>query len=109
MKTGGQRQKLSLARVFAQNEKQVIIMDEVSAAIDPYSEARINHSILDFCQDKIFIFISHRLSLMKEMDRIYYFEKGSITEAGTHMELLAQNGNYAKMYHLQAKAYDFNS
>ena len=50
MKTGGQSQKLSLARVFAQNEKQVIIMDEVSAAIDPYSEARINHSILDFCQ-----------------------------------------------------------
>lgn len=106
--SGGQSQKLSLARVFAQSEKQVIIMDEVSAAIDPYSEARINHSILDFCQDKIFIFISHRLSLMKEMDRIYYFENGSITEAGTHMELLTQNGNYAKMYHLQAKAYDFN-
>ena len=84
----------------------MLIMDEVSAALDPYSENQINKSVLDFCRDKILIFISHRLSLMKEMDYIYYFEHGEVKEQGTHEELMKENGSYAHMYQLQAQAYD---
>lgn len=80
-------------------------MDEVSAALDPYSENKINKSVLDFCRDKILIFISHRLSLMKEMDYIYYFEHGEVKEQGTHERLMNENGGYARMYKLQAEAY----
>lgn len=103
--SGGQSQKLALARIFAQKNKQVLIMDEVSAALDPYSENAINQSVLEFCRDKMLIFISHRLSLMKEMDYIYYFEDGEVREQGTHEELLQEDGKYAHMYRLQAEAY----
>lgn len=103
--SGGQSQKLALARVFAQKNKQMLIMDEVSAALDPYSENKINKSVLDFCRDKILIFISHRLSLMKEMNYIYYFEHGEVKEQGTHETLMNENGGYARMYKLQAEAY----
>lgn len=88
-----------------EKNKQVLIMDEVSAALDPYSENAINQSVLEFCRDKMLIFISHRLSLMKEMDYIYYFEEGEIREQGTHEALLQEDGKYAYMYRLQAEAY----
>lgn len=58
--SGGQSQKLALARVFAQKNKQALIMDEVSAALDPYSENAINQSVLEFCKDKMLIFIWER-------------------------------------------------
>lgn len=103
--SGGQSQKLALARLFAQKDKQIIIMDEVSAALDPDSENRINDNIMKFCKDKILIYITHRLSLMKEMDQIYYFENGSIREMGTHEQLMNSKKDYYEMFKKQADNY----
>lgn len=103
--SGGQSQKLALARVFAQKDKQILIMDEVSAALDPDSESYINRRILEFCQDKILIFITHRLSLMKEMDQIFYFDNGHVKERGTHEQLLDCKGSYYEMFMKQADHY----
>ncbi len=103
--SGGQEQKLAVARVLACPEKQLVILDEASSALDPVSESRLNRAILAFCKGKMLVLISHRLSLTKEMDHIYYMEKGTVAEHGTHAQLMAQNGHYAQMYRLQAQNY----
>lgn len=103
--SGGQSQKLALARMFVQNDKRIFIMDEASSALDPISEHKINKRIIEFCQDRILILISHRLSTTKDVDCIYYLEEGKVIERGTHEQLLAVNGKYAEMYNVQLEAY----
>ncbi|MBQ8862632.1 MAG: ABC transporter ATP-binding protein [Clostridia bacterium] len=102
--SGGEAQKVAIARVFAR-PCELLIMDEPSSALDPVSEYNLNHSILESAEDKTVVFISHRLSTTRHADKIYMFENGRLIERGTHEELMASNGKYAYMFNLQAKKY----
>lgn len=102
--SGGENQKLAIARVFYKNAG-LMILDEPSSALDPIAEYQINHAMLKATNDKTVIFISHRLSTTRLADRIIMLENGRIVEQGTHDELLKQNGKYAQMWKVQAGAY----
>lgn len=102
--SGGEAQKVAIARVFAGNP-QVLILDEPSSALDPLSEYHVNHSMLEAAGNKTVIFISHRLSTTKAADVIYMMEHGKIIEQGSHEELMAKGGKYAEMFRLQSKNY----
>lgn len=102
--SGGQSQKLAIARTLYRNS-DLVIMDEASSALDPISEAEINNTIMKQMDDKSMIIITHRLSTIKHADKICFMEKGRILEAGTHDELMKLNGKYAEMYRTQAGQY----
>lgn len=102
--SGGQAQKLALARVFAR-DCGVVILDEPSAALDPASEAEMYENMMTLALDKTVIMISHRLSACRNVDRIYVMEDGTVAESGTHSELLEKKGVYAAMWRLQASGY----
>lgn len=102
--SGGQGQKVAIARALAK-DGDILIMDEASSALDPISEYEINNTILEHSKDKSLIVISHRLSTVQNMDKIYFMEHGEIVEEGSHEELLKRNGKYAKMYNVQAEKY----
>lgn len=102
--SGGEAQKIAIARVFASPCK-LVIMDEPSSALDPVAEYELNQSIMRYANDKTVIFISHRLSTTRMVDRIYMFDSGELIECGSHNELMAQGGKYAEMFNLQAEKY----
>ena len=102
--SGGEGQKLAVARVFYK-DANLIILDEPSSALDPIAEYHLNHSMLTAAENKSVVFISHRLSTTRIADRIYMLEKGRIIEVGTHAELLERKGKYAKMWRVQAGQY----
>lgn len=102
--SGGEFQKLAIARVFAKNS-DICILDEPSSALDPLSEYEVFENMLQAGEGKTVIFISHRLSSTVRADKIYMFENGEIIESGSHEELMEKNGKYAEMYSMQAKRY----
>ncbi|MBP2245831.1 ABC transporter ATP-binding protein [Paenibacillus xylanexedens] len=102
--SGGQWQKLAIARALY-NNADLIILDEPTSAIDPISELQIYQKLLELCEDKTAIFISHRLGWTKNVDRIFVIENGSIVEVGNHNDLISHNGIYANMFSLQASWY----
>ncbi len=102
--SGGEGQKLAVARVFYKNAK-FIILDEPSSALDPIAEYHLNHSMLTAAENKSVIFISHRLSATRIADRIYMLENGRIIEEGSHSELLDFGGKYNEMWKVQAGQY----
>lgn len=102
--SGGQMQKLMLARTLYKNAP-VVILDEPTAALDPVAENELYQKYSMLTEGKTSIFISHRLSSTRFCDRILFFEYGKVVEEGTHEELMKQNGAYAKMYEVQAKYY----
>lgn len=103
--SGGEAQKVAIARVFAA-DYPIVIMDEPSSALDPMAEYQLNQSILHHTQDKTVVFISHRLSTTRIADTIYMFDRGRLVEQGSHEALLAQNGKYAEMFRLQSEKYE---
>ena len=104
MLSGGQQQKIAIARAFYK-QCPYIILDEPSANLDPVSEYELNLAMAEAAGDKTVIFISHRLSTTRHADRIAMMEQGRIVEIGTHEELMAMNGKYAYMFRLQAEKY----
>ncbi len=102
--SGGELQKVAVARAFAK-EYQIAIFDEPSSALDPVAEYRLYENILQGCADKTVLFISHRLSTAALADRIYLFENGRIVEQGSHEMLMRRNGRYADMFRKQAENY----
>ncbi len=102
--SGGQAQKIAIARVFAKNP-QVVILDEPSSALDPIAEYNMYCNMMEAAKGKTVFFISHRMSSARMADRILFLEHGHIVEQGTHAELMKRNGRYAEMFRLQAKNY----
>lgn len=102
--SGGESQKLAIARVFYR-KAGLMILDEPSSALDPIAEYQLNHAMLSATKDKTVIFISHRLSTTRLADRIIMLEQGRIVEQGSHCELLERDGKYAQMWRVQAGAY----
>ena len=102
--SGGETQRLVIARVFASNAN-VYILDEPTSALDPFSEERINKLIMQNVKNKAMIIIAHRLSTVVDADKIYLIRKGQITEEGTHQELMAKKGRYYEMFTTQTELY----
>ncbi len=103
--SGGQWQKIALARAFMRNKADVLILDEPTAAIDAKAEAEIFAHFRDLTANRISIIISHRFSTVRIADHIIVLEKGRIHEEGSHAELLLRDGQYAKLFRLQAQGY----
>lgn len=104
MLSGGESQKVAIARMFMR-DMPIAIFDEPSSALDPIAEYRLNKSMLQNAENQAVILISHRLSTTKDADRIILLDNGSIAESGTHAELIANDGVYAKMWGVQAEKY----
>lgn len=102
--SGGENQKLALARALYKNGK-VVILDEPTSALDALAEYNIYKRFDELIGDKTAIYISHRLASTKFCDAIAFFENGEIVEYGTHEELLKKNGKYSDMFNIQAQYY----
>jgi ABC-type bacteriocin/lantibiotic exporters, contain an N-terminal double-glycine peptidase domain len=112
MLSGGESQKVAIARMFARDSRglepsgmALAILDEPSSALDPHAEHVLNRNMLAEAGAAAVIFISHRLSTTRDADRIYLFESGRIAEEGTHDELMRLGGVYAAMFDKQAHYY----
>jgi ABC-type multidrug transport system fused ATPase/permease subunit len=102
--SGGQWQKLAIARLFYRNPK-IWILDEPTSAIDADAESKIFESLAKLPKDKTVILISHRFSTVRTADRIVVIDEGKVRESGTHEELMSLNGEYARLFNLQAEGY----
>ena len=98
--SAGQRQLLSFARTLAYNPT-ILVLDEATANIDTETEALITSALAKLMEGRTTIMVAHRLSTIQHADKIIVMHQGQIKEAGTHQELLAQNGLYRKLYDLQ--------
>jgi len=102
--SGGQWQRIALARAFFKNAP-ILILDEPTSAIDAKAEAEIFEKLRVFMKEKTVIFISHRFSTVRNADRIIVLDEGHIVEDGKHEELMSHNGKYKQMFEHQAKGY----
>lgn len=102
--SGGEFQKIVCARAFVA-KTSVALFDEPTSALDPISENELFNNIMKSVNDRIGIFISHRLSSVRDADYVFMLENGKILECGAHRELIAQNQSYAKMYKVQERNY----
>ena len=100
--SGGQKQRLSIARVFLKNPA-ILILDEATSALDNTTEILIQTALDELCQGRTTLVVAHRLSTVRNADRIAVISGGTIIEEGTHDELMEQNGEYATLYRLQLR------
>ena len=103
--SGGQWQKIALSRAFMRTDADILVLDEPTAAMDAASEAAIFDHFQSQSDTKMTILISHRFSTVRAADRIIVIHNGKILEQGDHESLLAENGQYASLFRLQAKGY----
>jgi ATP-binding cassette, subfamily B, bacterial len=102
--SGGEWQKVALARAFMR-DAEILVLDEPTASLDARAEYEIFARLKELTEGKMAVFISHRFSTVRLADRIFVLENGTLTEAGTHVDLLALGGTYAELFNLQAAAY----
>ena len=102
--SGGQAQKIAIARVFAQ-KPDMVILDEPSSALDPLAEYNMYNNMMRLSEGRGVVFISHRLSSARMADQIFMMKNGSVVEHGTHEELMENKKHYHEMFMLQAENY----
>ena len=102
--SGGEWQRLAIARAYFR-EAPLIVLDEPNASIDAFAEAAMIKRMFEMAKDKTCVFITHRLTTTALADRIIVMKDGRICEEGTHEELMRRNGEYARMYKVQAEMY----
>ena len=100
--SGGQKQRVAIARAFMKNAP-IVILDEATSALDNKSEAIVQQAIDNLMKDRTVLVIAHRLSTVKNADKIFVINEGNIVESGTHEELLKLDGEYAALYEMQFK------
>lgn len=102
--SGGEWQRMALARAYLR-DAQILILDEPTAALDPMAEFEVFQKFAELTEDKIAIFISHRFSTVRMANRIMVLADGHIIEDGSHEQLIAADGIYAKLFEVQAASY----
>ncbi len=103
--SGGEKQRIALARAFVR-DSEIFILDEATSSLDTQSERFIQKALEKYRGQKTVIAVAHRLSTITNADQIFVLDKGSIVETGTHLELLARNGTYAKFWRIQSQAHE---
>ena len=103
--SGGENQKLAVARMFAK-DFELAILDEPSSALDPIAEYKMYENLIAATENKTVIYISHRLSSAVLSDKIFVLDGGTVSESGSHAELMARGGKYSRMFTLQASSYN---
>jgi subfamily B ATP-binding cassette protein MsbA len=98
--SGGQRQRLAIARAIYKNAP-ILILDEATSALDTESERAVQMALDTLMKNRTTLVIAHRLSTIEHANRIVVLQEGRIAEIGSHAQLLAANGVYAHLYHLQ--------
>ena len=100
--SGGQKQRIAIARAILGNPR-ILIFDEATSALDYESESIIQHNLKDICKGRTVLIIAHRLSTLKDADKIMTIEKGSLMEYDTPEMLLSSGGLYSNLYHMQQR------
>ena len=98
--SGGQKQRTAIARAILRDPR-ILILDDALSSVDTITEERILHHLSEIMRGRTTILISHRVSTVKDADRIFVLEHGSVVEQGSHTELLQQGGYYADLYQKQ--------
>ena len=96
--SGGQRQRLAIARMILADPK-IVILDEATSSLDTETEARLHEAMHEFLQQRTTLIIAHRLSAVRQADRVLVFDAGKIIDEGCHDELMNRDGLYRDLYH----------
>ncbi|TMD20714.1 MAG: ABC transporter ATP-binding protein [Chloroflexi bacterium] len=103
--SGGEWQKVALARAFMREEARILLLDEPTSALDAQAEYDLFERLRSLTHGRTAVYISHRFSTVRRADRIVFLEHGRLVEEGTHHELMRLNGRYARLFRMQAAAY----
>ena len=103
--SGGECQKIGMARALYKNNASVLVLDEPTASYDAIVESDLYQRLESICKNKTVFFISHRLASTQFCDKIIFLANGTIAESGSHKELLANKADYANLYQIQGKYY----
>ncbi|OPZ63438.1 MAG: putative multidrug export ATP-binding/permease protein [Candidatus Aerophobetes bacterium ADurb.Bin490] len=103
--SGGQRQRIAIARAILKNPP-ILILDEATSSLDSESEILVQEAINNLMKNRTTFVIAHRLSTVRNADKIVVIDGGVIKEEGRHEELLAKNGIYTKLYNMQFKLHE---
>jgi subfamily B ATP-binding cassette protein HlyB/CyaB len=98
--SGGQRQRIAIARALV-TDPRILILDEATSALDYESEQIVQRNLRQICEGRTVFIIAHRLSAVRDADRIVALERGQLVEQGSHDELLRAGGRYASLHALQ--------
>jgi ATP-binding cassette subfamily B multidrug efflux pump len=102
--SGGQRQRIAIARAAMKSSK-ILLLDEATSALDSESERLIQESLLEMMKGRTVLVIAHRLSTIAHLDRLIIVDQGRIVEDGSHEELIAKGGLYARLWNLQSAGF----
>lgn len=103
--SGGQRQRLAIARMVLR-KPQIVVLDEATSALDPQTENEVHMRLKSFLSNRTTITVAHRLSAVKQAEKIYVFENGQIIQNGSHDDLVSQEGLYSKLYNDKENTYE---